>query len=664
MQPRSTSRMRTGPRSVRLLAASIAGLAMALGSPALARQEAKPAAIQTLLVMERADLSQLLVDPKDQRLKEALAMLPMRLQELPAEAPDMDAKGAAAINLLLSTISRPGRVGITVNAGNPADGLFGYGLVVSAFAKDRKDADELHSRVRDALKDIPLPPPPGGTKRFATMEDTQLPGGIGRLSFGPRETPDGWRYEIIAGALDNPDAAWSQIPRPSDAAIKPVVIGRVDFAGLNNAVNMVSAFAGPQNPDIGEGIRQAGEYGLYGTNALKVRFEYGYSKEESVGHVAIENAAKYADKFLLSKESLTEADYGAVPGDATMATISRADLAMLRRVIDAARQSNPEIGPGLEQFKQMTGVDLVTDIVDTLGGTIAYYTSDSTGGGGIGSVVGMVTVKDRAKFAAAHEKLVAFANSAATTAKDAGKYARVVAWKEAGIPLMSLRFAGLPVPVEVSYSLTDRWLIAGVTPQAVVAAVRQTASEGKGLLAKSRVAELAQAHKLVSVTYLNTARMMHSGYPIASMVGSAAANAARSPAFLSDAGRDPGMVTPTFADLARDARDSVWTTRWDGEAYLIDSHADRSMLVGVAGYSGTLMQLTLPIGLAAAAADAGKHSHDHDGDAMDEPDGDNDDQSMRPIFRTDPGLAIALASRDPVMGMALWGGAANRLVRR
>lgn len=664
MQPRSTSRMRTGPRSVRLLAASIAGLAMVLGSPALARQEAKPAAIQTLLVMERADLSQLLVDPKDQRLKEALAMLPMRLQELPAEAPDMDAKGAAAINLLLSTISRPGRVGITVNAGNPADGLFGYGLIVSAFAKDRKDAEELHSRVRDALKDIPLPPPPGGTKRFATMEDTQLPGGIGRLSFGPRETPDGWRYEIIAGALDNPDAAWSQIPRPSDAAIKPVVIGRVDFAGLNNAVNMVSAFAGPQNPDIGEGIRQAGEYGLYGTNALKVRFEYGYSKEESVGHVALENAAKYADKFLLSKESLTDADFGAVPGDATMASISRADLAMLRRVIDAARQSNPEIGPGLEQFKQMTGVDLVTDIVETLGGTVAYYTSDSTGGGGIGSVVGMVTVKDRAKFAAAHEKLVAFANSAATTAKDAGKYARVVAWKEAGIPLMSLRFAGLPVPVEVSYSLTDRWLIAGVTPQAVVAAVKQTASEGKGLLAKSRVAELAQAHKLVSVTYLNTARMMHSGYPIASLVGSAAANAARSPAFLSDAGRDPGMVTPTFADLARDVRDSVWTTRWDGESYVIDSHADRSMLVGVAGYSGTLMQFTLPIGLAAAAADAGKHSNDHDGDAMDEPDGDNDDQSMRPIFRTDLGLAIALASRDPVMGMALWGGASNRLVRR
>lgn len=89
----------------------------------------------------------------------------------------------------------------------------------------------------------------------------------------------------------------------------------------------------------------------------------------------------YAERLGFGKEALSDAELKIIPGDATWASMSRGGLSTLRRTLDQVVSQSPEAGQGLEQFKQMTGVDLKVDVLDVLGDTFGYYASDATGGG-------------------------------------------------------------------------------------------------------------------------------------------------------------------------------------------------------------------------------------------------------------------------------------------
>jgi len=575
--------------------------------------EAQPGKVQTLMVAERSDLSKLLVDPRDMRLAKSLGMLPARLAELPAESPNFPPQAAAAIKTALSAFARPGRFGVTVNAGDPSNGLFGYGVVISAVAADQKDAESLHASIRDMLKDAPVPPAPAGPKRFESMDDT-IVGPAGRLSYGPRHTVDGWRYEVILGTLDDPDQAWLNLPKPTIEGLSPVLVGNFDFSGLTPAVNMVAAFAGPQNPEIKRAISEAGKAGFYGPNAMKANFEYGYTATESRARITIDGAVKFKDKLNLSTTALTSEEFSAVPADATMASVSKGDLAMFDTLITQMTERNPETANGLKQFKDATGVDLQNDVIKTLGGTFAYYLSDATGGGTIGSAVAMISYKDRAKFLEAHAKLLKFANNALQQAPDIGKYIRVQPWVEDGIELLSLRASGLPLPLELTYVATEKWLIAGLTPQATIAAVKQAMGKGdKGLTSNAMFALQTKGKSLISATFMDSARFAHAGYPIISMIGSAISSGVRSPAFTAGPARDAGMVVPTFADLTRELRPSAMISYWKGDSYVIDGYGDRSVIASAAGASGLFAQFAPIIALPLAGAAAQKQGRDLQG---------------------------------------------------
>lgn len=575
--------------------------------------ENQPGRIQTLMVAERADLSKLLVDPRDQRLSKALGMLPARIAELPAETPNFPPEAVAAIKTALGTFARPGRFGVTVNAGDPSNGLFGYGVVISAVAADQKDAESLHASIHDLLKNAHLPPAPAGPKRFESMDDT-IVGPAGRLSFGPRHTASGWRYEVILGTMDDPDQAWLNLPKPTIEGLAPVLVGNFDFSGLTPAVNMLAAFAGPQNPEMKRAIGEAGKAGFYGPNAMKADFEYGYTATESRGRVTIDGAGKFKDKLNLSTTALTAEEFAAVPADATMASVSKGDLAMFDSLITQMTERNPEAANGLKQFKDATGVDLQTDVIKTLGGTFVYYLSDSTGGGTIGSAVAMISFKDRAKFLEAHAKLLKFANNALQQAPDVGKYIRVQPWVEDGIELLSLRASGLPIPLELSYVATEKWLIAGLTPQATIAAAKQAMGKGdKGLASNAMFTLQTKGKSLISATFIDSARFAHAGYPIISMIGSAISSGVRSPAFATGPARDAGMIVPTYADLTRELRPSVMISYWKGDSYVIDGYGDRSVIASAAGASGLFVQFAPIIGLGIAGAAGQNKQHDLQG---------------------------------------------------
>lgn len=582
-------------------------VAVGVGPAVLAQNAGGTEPAKTLLVLDRAAMKDLLVDSKDQKLAAALAMLPARLHELPGEVPDLPPQVMEVVDLIMGAVARPAKMAIAYGAGNPAHGLWGYGITISMEAKGAADAKEMHASVNALLAQSDLPPQfsPKESERIKGMADMPLPMGFGLMSYGPREGKDGWRYEIIIGSLDNPDTAFATLPKPMGGA-EPVMRGRVDLEQLTPAAQFIMTMAGGKNPELREAFNQFTKMGLVGPGALKIDFEDGYTPTEHLGRVVVRGLKSRIEAYGLSDATLKKSDLAIIPADATLATISRSGLSRLGGMLEEAKSKSEEVGQALAKFKEETGVDLEADVLASLGDTVALYLSDSTGGGSIASAVALIGLKDRGRFLDAHEKLLSKGNELLASIPDSRGYVKISPWEEGGLKLHSLRFGGLPVPLEITYGVVGDYVVASLTPQGALAAARQISGKGDaGLGSREQFAAAVNGREVSGVSYLDTARMMHSGYPFVSMIGSAVANGVRS----RDGERDPGLVVPAFNDLAKGARPSVQVMAWVGEDYLIESHGDRSMLVRGAATAGTIVQFW-PIIAAVAGAVGAEHRHE------------------------------------------------------
>lgn len=540
--------------------------------------------VQPFLLYEHAPLSAWLVDDKDAGLKQALSMIPARMSELPGEVPDMPAEVAPLIQLALSTLAQPARLAVTYNPDNAAGGFFGYGLTLSVQARDKAHATELHGTLHAVLLEKfgqERMPAPADSTRFSGMKDITLPFGL--VSYGPREAPGGWRYELVVGAVDNPEAGFDKLPS-APAGVTPVMRGSLHMSALTPGINMARTMAGrnmpPEGAEVIAGLEKAG---IIGPEAISVDFVTGYTATDTTSIMRVRNAGKYSEAWHMSRAPVTAKDLAMVPADATMLSITKGDLSMLVDLIDTLAEKGVPVGDFLAEFKAHTNVDLKAEILETVGGTWGAYMSDSTGGGSLGSGVLFASLKDSATFAGAHRKLVAVANK--HLAEDQkGIYIRPKVWKDGDVEFMSLQFPGLPVPLEVTYAVAGDWLIAGLTPQAVIAASQQALGKGdKGVTTNSAFAAATpKGREFISISYVDTARGLRTGYPLVSMAGSAFANLARSPR----GDRDIGVIVPLYNDLAKGVKPMVQHTYWDGEDLVTESHADRSALVNAAGVFG------------------------------------------------------------------------------
>ncbi len=583
----------------------LAAAALTAGSGALAQGD-KPAApfkAGTVLVMEHTSLDKLFADPKDKAFGDALALVPDRIRELPREARgQMPPEIAPTLIMALTNLARPGRIAICYNGDNPAGGGFGYGVVASVLAADQADTDNIHAQIMTLLAHNPGGPRPMPSKRFPGMSDIQTP--VALLSFGPRKAADGWRYEIIFGTVDDPDAVSKSLPKAPDG-LDPVLSLQFDTAGLNPAMDLMKAFAA-QNPQAGEGLNKLQAHGIGGDKTVKVDFVAGRTKSEIQSITTMHGAKALADTWGLSTRPLTKADFAAIPADASDVILHHGkDGAVLD--VNAIVAENAEVGHFLEQFQQATGVNLQADIVEALGTTSAVYLSESTGGGGIGSAVGMISVRDRTKLWSAIGKLSAMANMQADRIPIGPGYVRLVATKDGDNDLMSLRFPGLPVPLEITFALTRDWLIFAPTPQAALAASRQASGKGDNGLTGNKVfaAAYPSDKNATSVTFSDTARNLSCGYTFLTLIGSAIANGVRSP---TDPKREPGLVVPLYNDLKRDIHPSIGFTFWRGDDLVTESHADHSLLVAAAGAGGAIGKL-LPLIVIPAVLGASQQHH-------------------------------------------------------
>lgn len=584
-------------RTVVVSAASV----LALSAGAAAQPQVQP-----FLLVERSALSDWLVDEKDAALEQAVAMIPARVHELPGEIPNFPPEAQLVSDMLFEVLAKPGRLAVTYNGANPGGGLFGYGVVFSVASGDQASARSMQENVLGLInragRERPLPFAIKDSTRFSGMKDIQFPFGL--LSFGPRNAEGKWWYDVAFGSVDDPAQGFEALPVPA-TGLKPFLRGRVDFEGLNAGVQVAQAMVGHGGGEAAETIiSELEQVGLIGEDALKIDFQIGYTANESVSLIEVRGAKRVAEHIGLPGGTLNASDLRAVPGDALMASVAKVDLSQLDKMFDQLASHGVPIGDALLRFKEQTGVDLREDIIRTLGGTAAFYMSDSTGGGGLLSSVAIVSFKDRERFMAAHRKLVDRANRTLeelSEDSEIARYVRLAKWTRGGAELVSLRFNGLPVPFELTYAATRDWLIVGATPQAVAAAVRQASGNGDaGIGERSEVQAAMGGRGLSSLTFMDTPRLARGGYGVTSLVGSALANGVRSP----DGSRDPGLIVPLYRDLLDGARATVDVSYWRGDDYVYEAHADRSLLVQGAGTAGFLMQFAPLVGAAAFAAHA------------------------------------------------------------
>lgn len=569
----------------RRTAALVNAAVMLAGAAGAAADPVRADGPQHLIAVETTGLASMLIDAKDKPLADALALIPARIRELPGEAPDMPPQAAGMINLALATVARPMRFAIVANPDNPVRGAFGYGAVVSLQTPNQEHAAQMHGMVNGALGQANLKFNLKPSDTWRGMNDIQHPFAI--VSYGPRQSAGQWRYEVLAGSIESPDAPFETWSTPA-AGFKTVARAKVNFAALAPAMQMAKNLAEMQNPQAAAQLSELEDSVLLGADAPRYEVHVGYTETEMVSVGVISAAKKHAATLGLPTRTVTADELATIPADANSAGVSRFDLAWIGGLIDKASEAGAPVQAGLDQFEAQTGVNLRTDIIDAIGGTVIHYSADSTGGGSLLSGVCLVSFKDRERFAAANAKLVGVANAMAQQVPN-GRYVRASTWNYDGQSLVSIRFPGLPVPFEVSWAMTDRWLVLGFTPQSVIAAARQATGKGDAGIASNPAfaAAMPKGKEVVSMKFTDTVKAMRGGYAMTTLLGTAVANLVRSPM---DPGREPGLLVPPFNDLKNGAKAQVKYSYWRGEDLVTESHADRSMLVNLSASAGSMMQ--------------------------------------------------------------------------
>lgn len=549
----------------------------------------------TVLIVDTASMDRMLPDAKDQGLVRALAMLPGRVKELPGELPDLPPEAAGIFNTVMTCIGKPFRLMVAYDGDLPTGGLFGYGIGISFLIGDEAAAGEVHTTVSGLMAQSGQRIKKTGT-RWKGMSDIQTP--VGLVSFGPRNAKDGWRYEVVFGTMNDADGA-AAAALPKADGFEPLIRARMDFAGLTPLKDMANQL-GAGGPMVEEMLSGVKEMGLIGEQAVKISYIAGITKDESVSLSTWEGVKPFAGTLHLSQTPLTPADYAVVPADATDVYMAKIGEDGFGYLLASVLQLGDEGQEVLSQIKQHTGVDLQKDLLDAMGGTAAVYMSETTGGGGLTSMVAMMKFRDRAKAVGAMNKFAAAANQAVEESDLPAAYINVASWKDGETDLMTLRFPGVPVPLELTMAMTKEWLVFSPIPQGAVAAARQASGKGDGgLMANASFrSRLPEGKPLVSMSFSDTPRTMKDGYGLLSMAGSAVSNLVRSP---HGATRDPGLVVPLYKELATGARSRVTFTYWRGEDLVTETRADRSGLVSAAGSLAMMLKIAPALVIPAAA---------------------------------------------------------------
>jgi len=593
---------------VRILAACLLGAlgaTLAVSSPPVraqnaadAQEEAEP---RVMLQYQQASMERLLADPKDRALRTALQMLPARLLELPREIPELRQVPRPVLELVSLLATRPLRLvvldrGFDQEAGRPA---LAAGLRIDM-------PDEANAlALRDAMLDLLEQAGPGmqvqPSQRHPTM--SMVPTPVGPLAFGPRVSEAGeWTYDVLVGEIDDVDAHMEP-PAAAPAGVELLGSGSLDLGALAPLTNMLGMFAMAGGQPAMQIMQSLSEAGLLGPNAM--RFDAAFFRED--GHATLRFAARGMGRFIDAygqvKKPVTDEHLSAIPASAYTATMSSYDPGFLWRQMNEQAAAQPALAEGIAEVERRLGLDIETDLLQPLGETVGFYLSDATGGDSFLSGVGLVAVDQPQRLWGSIERLASMANDAIAESEMPAQYVRVALREGDDVNYASIRFQGIPIPLEPTVAISDGWLLGALTPQAAAAAVAQVRGRGdRGLPSNANFAEsLVDAPGIRStVGFFDTERYVRKGYSFTTLIGSAIAAAVRSP---HDPGaRDPGLLVPTYATLIEDVTPMVQVQWWDGDDLISESRLDSSAWVNIAAISGFYRDVAAVLGPIISAA--------------------------------------------------------------
>lgn len=511
----------------------------------------------------------LFVDPKDQRLLQALQMVDDRLLELPGEL-DMVPIPPPAIGLLARLLGGP--ISLAVGIGDePIPGMeipvFGELRAARGVAEAQAISDDLEELLE--MMGMPLDPPPAG-------ELFELPAPV-PVWLGAQES----NFRICLGSANGLGAEDLGRLLPANA--------QASFTGMMDYGRFLDLFLEslPDGDDVEfEQIRSLLD-GL-GLDDLRYEWAMGSDPERQLMVVNIPGWGQGArDHGFLPDIELTPETLSCIPADATWAVASVFDVGGVMRAYRTMLQdlSGSEELDLFAMIEEGTGLNVEEDLIAPLGTSLCIYASDSTGGGGMFSTVAVLGLADRERFLGTWSKLESFMNEIG--ASEAEGYVRMSRWEQDGTEFSSLRFPGMPIPLELTMATTTTHAVFGASPQAVIAALAQLKNPSSNLLDHPGFQEQLPQNMegCINVQWLNTPRLMRDGYGAVGLLCSSLANGVRSPL---DASREPGAILPTFNELHQGSKGMLGIARVVGEDYHMEYRADRSQLVNAAGVAGFL----------------------------------------------------------------------------
>jgi hypothetical protein len=424
-----------------------------------------------------------------------------------------------------------------------------------------------------------------GETQLKTM---QFP--VGEVTFG---TPAGSALFLFAWGeptLAPPAPGSLGLPR----GVEPALALEADLGKLREPFEFFLA----REDDTAEVRALLEWFGILGTDPLAVSCAVGHGADRTHVATRYRNWKKIAARQgSLAAEPLSAAELRMVPADATFASLQRLDPLFLVDLLDLF--ADVPGGPPREKLEAFLGLDLEADLLGPLGRTFGLYMSDTTGGGGLASIVVFAAVEERAKLdeTIAHgiETLHALVQG-----ETEGRF-RIREWEHAGAACRSLSFPGIPIPFEVSLATSEEFLFLAATPAGLAAALDQARGDAPGLPAHAAFRELGGGalDGLQALRFSDTPRLLADGYGIASLAASAIANGVRS---RTDPAREPGEVLPPFHELAGGARPSILLSRIQGDDLVVVGECDGSVVANATAWLGGAGSYLLGLGMLASAA--------------------------------------------------------------
>lgn len=553
----------------------------AVASSAQNQNNAKPQAAGDALTFHSAGLEQLLPDPKDAVLVKAARLIDQRLGELPRETGERDMPAAAmqfALNLLLGPMSL--RAGLLEEP--PAEDSPPFYLQWDFLTANQEQAQTLSGQFSGLLASIGKMPPQAiqPAPDMPGMQMVQTPGPL--AYFGALKMDSGSSFSLamnkVSATALKPESIAS-IPNG-----KTALALNINFQRLQPLFDMGFAHA-PDDPETDFVKKQLEAMGVYGPNATTISAALGHQPDRAVSVVRLTNYKAALERAgALPAQMISAADLKRIPSDATFAQISKFNFSSFSHWIREAAQANPEeaVDP-MQLVEQMTGINPQRDILDHLGETVGFYSSDTTGGGGLLSLAAFVEVKNAEALNQTIAKITAMLNQMAR--QNAMGYVRIAERTVNNQPMRSLTFPGLPIPLEISFATADGYLHVAASPQSLLAAIEQSRSGKTSLADNPRFKEMGgdKINGAMKVSFMDTPRLMRGGYGIVSLGMAALTNAVRSP---TDSQRGSDLLMPSLGELSTNAKAMVSITRLEGNDLVATCHADRSLLVNACGLVG------------------------------------------------------------------------------